>query len=370
MPRQPTARPGIYVVPFNDFFRAGHGLQRRRGLTEDNPNPDTMSEKKWIKAEDVARLAGVSRSAVSRTFTPGASVAEKTRQKVLAAAETLGYQVNIIARTMNTGSSNFIGIVTAGFDNPFRSKLLSPLVHQLALNGFMPLLMNADDPQQLAPSLRQLLSYHVAGVIITSGAPPLSLAEEYLERKIPVTLINRHAELAGCDRVCSDNAQGAKLVAELCAQRRWRQAGFIGESLDNFSTRQRYEAFVAHSQGMEIAAHFCDSSGYQAGFAAARQLLAAHPRLQALFCATDMLALGALDGLRADNPTASLPAIIGFDDIPQADWQPYQLTTVQQNTALLAHHAVDLLVTRIAKFSLPSRHREVPVKLIVRQSAK
>jgi DNA-binding LacI/PurR family transcriptional regulator len=83
-----------------------------------------------------------------------------------------------------------------------------------------------------------------------------------------------------------------------------------------------------------------------------------------------MLALGALDGLRADNPAASLPAIIGFDDIPQADWQPYQLTTVQQNTALLAHHAVDLLVTRIAKFNLPSRHREVPVKLIVRQSAK
>ena len=68
-----------------------------------------MSEKSknWVKAEDVARLAGVSRSAVSRTFTPGASVAEKTRQKVLAAAEELGYQVNIIARAMNTGSSNF-----------------------------------------------------------------------------------------------------------------------------------------------------------------------------------------------------------------------------------------------------------------------
>ncbi|MGF1076493.1 substrate-binding domain-containing protein, partial [Klebsiella pneumoniae] len=61
---------------------------------------------------------------------------------------------------------------------------------------------------------------------------------------------------------------------------------------------------------------------------------------------------------------------ICFDDIPQADWQPYQLTTVQQNTALLAHHAVDLLMTRIARFSLPSRHREVPVKLIVRHSAK
>ena len=154
------------------------------GILENRRRETTMSDKKWIKAEDVARLAGVSRSAVSRTFTPGASVSEKTRQKVLSAAEALGYQVNIIARTMITGSSNFIGIVTAGFDNPFRSKLLAPLVHQLALNGFMPLLMNADDPQQLAPSLKQLLSYHVAGVIITSGAPPLSLAEEYLARKM------------------------------------------------------------------------------------------------------------------------------------------------------------------------------------------
>lgn len=92
--------------------------------------------------------------------------------------------------------------------------------------------------------------------------------------------------------------------------------------------------------------------------------------MQALFCATDMLALGAT-GRPAGRPAAApLPAIVGFDDIPQADWRPYQLTTVQQNTALLAHHAVDLLMTRIARFSLPSRHREVPVKLIIRQSAK
>ena len=233
---------------------------------------------------------------------------------------------------------------------------------------FMPLLMNADDPQQLAPSLKQLLSYHVAGVIITSGAPPLSLAEEYLARKIPVTLINRHADLTGCDRVCSDNAQGAKLVADLFSRRGWRQVGFIGENRENFSTRQRYEAFIARTSDMAVSSRFCDGGGYQAGYQAARELVAENPGMQALFCATDMLALGAQDGLR--DAAAPLPAIVGFDDIPQADWQPYQLTTVQQNTALLAHHAVDLLMTRIARFSLPSRHREVQVKLIIRHSAK
>ncbi|AHM80720.1 Transcriptional regulator, LacI family protein [Klebsiella pneumoniae 30660/NJST258_1] len=363
---QGAARRRLSVIPFQAVCvtDARPGV----GILENRRRETTMSDKKWIKAEDVARLAGVSRSAVSRTFTPGASVSEKTRQKVLSAAEALGYQVNIIARTMITGSSNFIGIVTAGFDNPFRSKLLAPLVHQLALNGFMPLLMNADDPQQLAPSLKQLLSYHVAGVIITSGAPPLSLAEEYLARKIPVTLINRHADLAGCDRVCSDNAQGAKLVADLFSRRGWRQVGFIGENRENFSTRQRYEAFIARTSDMAVSSRFCDSGGYQAGYQAARELVAENPGMQALFCATDMLALGAQDGLR--DAAAPLPAIVGFDDIPQADWQPYQLTTVQQNTALLAHHAVDLLMTRIARFSLPSRHREVPVKLIVRHSAK
>lgn len=318
--------------------------------------------KNWVKAEDVARLAGVSRSAVSRAFTPGASVAEKTRAKIMHAAEQLGYQVNIIARTMNTGNSNFIGIATAGFDNPFRSKLLSPLVHQLALHGFMPLLMNADDPDQLAPSLKQLLSYHVAGVIITSGAPPLSLAEEYLERKIPVTLINRHADLQGCDRVASDNVQGMRLMVEYCRQQGWQHIGFIGEDRSNFSTNERYLALSSFASGLSISTRFVPGGGYAAGRATSLEL----SDCQVLLCATDMLALGAIDGLRSLRGTRRIPAVIGFDDIPQASWDPYQLTTIQQDTDGLAQQAVDLLVTRIAQFDLPSRHRAVPVKLIIR----
>jgi len=82
-----------------------------------------------------------------------------------------------------------------------------------------------------------------------------------------------------------------------------------------------------------------------------------------------MLALGAIDGLRSSDNKGNIPAVVGFDDIPQASWDPYQLTTIQQDTDGLAQQAVDLLVTRIARFDLPSRHRAVPVKLIVRKSA-
>lgn len=328
--------------------------------------PMASENKSWVTAADVARLAGVSRSAVSRTFTPGASVSEQTRQKVMAAAMELGYQVNIIARTMITGNSNFVGIITAGFDNPFRSKLLAPLVHHLALHGFIPLLMNADDPRQLAPSLRQLLSYHVTGVILTSGAPPLSLAEEYLAKKIPVTLINRHADLPGADRICSDNAQGAQLVAGLFRQQGLQRLAFIGEESTNFSTAQRWQAF--HQHVPDATAIFCPQGGYQAGWDAAEKLLTSAADCQGLFCATDMLAMGALDYLR-HKPALSAIKVVGFDDIPQASFDAYQLTTIQQDTDKLAQFAVHSLLERLRDFTQPSRQTSVPVHLVRRRSA-
>jgi nifR3 family TIM-barrel protein len=151
---------------------------------------------------------------VSRTFTAGASVAPATREKVLASAKALGYQVNMIARTMNKGSSNFVGVVTAGFDSAFRASLLSPIAHSLSRRGLMPLLMNADDPTQLEQSLHALLSYQIAGVILTSASPPLSVVQHYLDRKIPVAMINRGHELAGAEVVGSDNRAGGYMAAE------------------------------------------------------------------------------------------------------------------------------------------------------------
>ena len=156
----------------------------------------TDKEKSWATAEDVARLAGVSRSAVSRTFTQGASVSPKTKAKVLEAARELGYQVDINARNMIKGRSTFVGVVTSGLENPFRVKLLGPLAHCLGARGMLPILMNAEDPEQIAYSLQVLLSYRIAGVIMTSGAPSLALAREYLDRKIPVAMLNRAFELA------------------------------------------------------------------------------------------------------------------------------------------------------------------------------
>ncbi|MDF0502749.1 LacI family DNA-binding transcriptional regulator, partial [Burkholderia cenocepacia] len=170
--------------------------------------------KPWVTASDVAARAGVSRSAVSRAFSPTASIAPQTRERVMVAARALGYQVNLIARDMITQRSSMIGVVTAGFENPFRARLLSDLMAALGQRALTPLVTNAEDPRQIRQSLEQLLSYRIAGLVMTSASPPLSVAQQYLEHRIPVVMINREANLPGADVVVSDNAAGAVHAAQ------------------------------------------------------------------------------------------------------------------------------------------------------------
>lgn len=324
--------------------------------------------KNWITAADVARHAGVSRSAVSRTFTPGASVSEQTRQRVLTSANELGYQVNIIARTMITGSSNFVGIITTSFENPFNSRLLVSLIHQLTLHGFMPLLLNINGAHQLEPALRRLLSYHITGVIMTSGAPPLPLAREYMAKKIPVVLVNRYACLPGIDRICSDNAQGASQVAALFREQGLQQLAFIGEHRHSFNTAERWRAFRAALPATPPEPYFCERDSYQSGWEAAENVVIAQPDIQGIFCASDMLAIGVMDYLRQSALSAAVK-VVGFDDIPQAGFAAYQLTTVRQDTDRLALFSVDSLLKRIENFARPSLEQSVPVNLVRRGSA-
>lgn len=327
-------------------------------------------EKTWVTAQDVALHAGVSRAVVSRAFTPGSSISEEKRKKVLSVASELGYQVNIIARTMNTGRSNFVGIVTAGFENPFRSKLLVPIVHQLALKGFIAIFVNADDPKQLGLSLRDLLSYHIAGLIMTSGTPPLSLAEEYAKKQIPVVLINRSADLKNADQIISDNQQGAKLAVEHLIAQGGTSFGFIGQSIKNYSTKQRYEAFQEALSLHKLSAQviFCPKDDYQSGWDGAAELLKQQPSLNALFCTTDMLAMGASDYLHHHHHNSKQVNIVGFDNIPATGYAAYQLTTIEQDTEQMAFQAVDLLIKRMKNYHRPKECRIIPIKLIIRQS--
>jgi DNA-binding LacI/PurR family transcriptional regulator len=331
----------------------------------------------WVTAADVARRAGVSRSAVSRTFTEGASVAPDTRAKVLKAAEALGYQVNMLARSVIQRQSNLVGVVVAGFDNPFLMSLLGPLTHHLALRGLAPLLMDASEPEALAKTLRNLLQYRVAGAILTSGAPPIELAKEYLRLRIPVTMINREADLEGVDVINSDNRGGGALAARALLDAGARKLMFLNVASATHSARERSEGFTralapeVRSGAVSLRRSVAPGSGYTGGFNAARELFAQKSdRPDGVFCVNDALACGLIDGARQlfGLRVPQDLRVVGFDDIPLASHAAYGLTTVRQDVTALARQAVSSLVERMAEPTIPARAQQLPVSVVNRQS--
>lgn len=335
-------------------------------------------DKVHVTSVDVAQRAGVSRSAVSRTFTPGASVAPETRARVMAAAQSLGYQVNILARSMNQGQSNLVGVVITGFMDPFRVALLGEVTRCLSEHALVPLLMNAEDPERLSDLLRILLSYQISGVIMTSGSPPTAVATEYLQRQVPVAMINRARDLKGVDVVNSDNKMGGELAAQALLEGGARKLVFVNTKASSFSGIARGKAFHDYLRGAierkecQLTEWHTNAIGYAAGREAAQAMLGSPERPDGIFCATDMIACGVIDVARSAFNLA-IPhdlQVIGFDDVPMASLEAYCLTTIRQDTAELATRAVGSLVERMQKFSMAGRLKEVPVTLVRRGTTR
>ena len=144
-----------------------------------------------VNANDVARLAGVSRSAVSRTFTPGASVAPATRERVLKAAQALNYRVNMLARGLINQRSDLVGVVVAGADNPFRAAQITALMRTIQEANLRPMMVQADPGSDMTVIVGHLLHYLVAGIVITSDTPPWEIVAECSKTAVPLVVVNR-----------------------------------------------------------------------------------------------------------------------------------------------------------------------------------
>lgn len=331
----------------------------------------------WATAADVAARAGVSRSAVSRTFTPGASVSAATRERVLKAAGELGYQVNRLARSVIRKQSTLVGVVVPGMHNEFVVRLLGPIVRNLARYSLAPLLMDVQDPAQMESTLRYLLEYRVAGVVFTSGSPPIELAREYLRLKVPVAMINRDANLESVDVVSSDNHYGGALAARCLIAAGARRLAYVNLPSGTYSGISRGAGFseaAARSGQAAISVELLQGklAGYEGGAAIAMELLDRPPerRPEGVFCANDTLAFGFMDtarhtfGLRIPEDVV----VVGFDDVPMASAASFALTTLRQDIDSLAAEAVDRLVERMSDPSRPSRAQTLPVELVVRKT--
>ncbi|MDK9696270.1 MAG: LacI family DNA-binding transcriptional regulator [Siculibacillus sp.] len=333
---------------------------------------DELAPPRFISAHEVAVRAGVSRSAVSRTFTKGASVSQATRDKVLRAAEELGYQVNDLARGLLASRSRLVGMIASDAETPFRSQQIAALSRLLVEKGRVPVLIPTDKSEEARASHAQLLRYRAEATVVLSGMPSRSFLDLAQRNGQPIIAVGRGEE--GPDHIRLDNSRAAETTVRIFASRGFRRIGLITSNVGSHNLVEREKAYVHHAraQGLDVVVARAERTDYEGGGLAASLLLAGPERIEGVFCVNDLMAFGLMDYAR-NMLGLSIPndlSVIGFDDVPEARWGAYRLTTFQQNAQLLAAEILAVLEMRL---ETPTRSPIVSVlelPLVMRDSVR
>ncbi len=311
-----------------------------------------MSRKRpRVTSFDVAALAGVSQSAVSRAFSGGTNIADDTRERVLAAARKLNYVPNSIASSLTTRRTNIVAVIVGDMANPFYVQVLHRVSQILQAQGRQVLTFTVDAGTSADDVMQRVLPYQVDGVLLTSAQLSMRMTGISLDRGIPVVLFNRYVpgQEAACVRC--DNAHGGRLLAQAFLDAGARRFAMITGDPGATTSQDRVRGFTERLADAGIwraeIVEACGQSNYAGAAAAARELFGG-PRREwpdALFCINDIMAFGAMDMLRyrlgANIPRDILVA--GFDDIPEARRLAYELTTVAQPVEAMITEALALL---------------------------
>ncbi|EPE97013.1 transcriptional regulator [Rhizobium grahamii CCGE 502] len=264
------------------------------------------------------------------------------------AAEELGYHVNHLARGLMRNESGIVCLIVSEVATPYRSALLGRLTLNLQNAGKVAMLINTDRSDgSVDRALQQALRYRADASIILSGLPDRSITQLCLRNGQRLVLINRDDDQQGPLRINLDDHEAGGRVVSAFVRAGCRRLAFANSEAGTPSLMARERGFVAAASalGMEVIVERHGWTGYEAGSVLGRRMLTAKERPDAVFCATDLLACGFMDvarhqfGLSVPNDLC----VAGFDDIEQASWSSYALTTFAQPIADIASRAVDWL---------------------------
>ncbi|WP_136645092.1 LacI family DNA-binding transcriptional regulator [Tabrizicola sp. YIM 78059] len=327
-----------------------------------------------VTLKDVAERAGVSRSAVSRAFTPGASVSPRTRARIEAAAEALGYAPNALASALTTGRTKLIGLVVTNFHNPAILEVFDQFTRGLQDQGLRPLVVNLSAATDPAGSVRMLRQYSVDGVIVASSTLPTEFAAAFRQAGIPVVhAFGRPSEAPEVPIVGIDNIACGRMAAETLIARGYRKIGFLGGPEAASSTQDRATGFLAALRGqpgIAVSTSYASDYTFDAGRAEMQRLLEGGPA-EAYFCGDDLLAIGALSAIREAG--LSVPGdigLIGLNDMEMARWQIIGLTTIRQPIDRIIAAAIKAVAAAIADPEHPAEVTLFPCELIERQTLR
>lgn len=327
-----------------------------------------------VTIKDIAKIAGVSPSTVSRALNDSPLISEETRVRIRMIAEKLGYERNELARGLVKGASGALGLIVPDITNPFFAEIARGVSDVAHAQGYGVLLCTTEgDLAREAEYFRFLRRKRVDGLIlsaVTADDPNLS---ELLRNSLPFVLVSRLVRGLDAPFVLGDDKMGARLAVEHLIGLGHRRIAFIGGPANVQSSQDRMEGYqaVLREQGLKpragwaVFADFTQSAGYEV----ARKLLRSRLRPTAIFAANDMIALGVMEA--AEDLGLSIPedlSLVGYDDISYAALPRIQLTTVAQPTYEMGRIAAEYLLAKCAGETEKKLQCVLPPRLIVRKT--
>ncbi|MEU7486180.1 LacI family DNA-binding transcriptional regulator [Streptomyces sp. NPDC042319] len=330
-----------------------------------------------VTLKDVARASGCSIATVSRVLAGTRPVGAETARTVREAAARLGYRPNHVARALRRRATGTVGLVLPQITNPFFPELVRELEHALHAEGRAVLLADCDDdPATEAARIAEFLDRQVDALLLIPVDERRSRdAVADAARRVPVVLLDRGCGPGVADSVAVDNAAGMALVLDHLAAAGRRRPWFVGAAGTTTAAAERRAAYEAGAAVLDPPAPGRVELGDFSvawGRAAVDRIWPSRP--DAIVCANDLIAVGALQRLRqlgADVPGEV--AVTGFDDVPFAGLADPALTTVRQPVSELAAEAAWLLAERSEDRishggAAPSRAIRLAPRLVVRAS--
>lgn len=307
-----------------------------------------------VTAEDVARLAGVSKWTVIRAFREGASISSDSKARVQSVAGRLGYQPNLLARSLATSRTDQIAVLVDDFRNPHKLPILEALSLAIQARGMVMTLININEHFDQVDAMIHARQRQVDGIILFANSSQDDILEDAKAGRThtPMVILGRESAVALVPSVTTDVAASISEICGHLAARGYRKPGFMTGPPAHASVVSRSECFRSFWIGRGVSGVPIIAAGaydYDRATGAMRNYLAetkGENRIDVLLCENDILAFGAMDaarygfGLRVPEDIA----IAGYDNIPLAASAAYDLTSYEQPPEALAITAMDILL--------------------------
>lgn len=317
-------------------------------------------EARRVTSYDVATLAGVSQSAVSRCFKPGASVSKATFARVMQAAHALDYTPNAAARSLNTRRSNQVALIVSPVVTLYYPEILSELSRQFGLHGIRILLFPLAREGEVDQTLADVWQHQVDGAVVAARLSADQVAE-FERRGIPFVLFNRNLRDRMVNAVVCDQVEAARVLVSRLAAGGHKRFSMIEGPHDSVIANDRSRGVSERLAELSLAPPLIVSGtyDYDSGGRGLREIISKLGEVpDAVICGNDLMAIGCLDTARHDMKL-SVPgqlSITGFDGVAQASWLSYRLTTLRQPVQTMTLAATEMLVGLIRNgMSTPER---------------